>query len=34
MAEHLDERVLNGLVGVGGVTQILICDPDGASLMR
>jgi hypothetical protein len=34
MAEHLDERVLNGLVGFGRVTQILKRDAQGPALVR
>ena len=33
VAEDLDEGVLHGLVGVGGVAKILIGDPEGATLM-
>ena len=33
-AKHLDERVLDGFVGFGGVAQILIRDARRAPLMR
>jgi hypothetical protein len=33
VAEDFDERVLDGLVGFGGVAQILKRDSQGATLM-
>src|SRR5262249_29407923 len=33
MAKYLDERVLDGLVGLGRVAEILICNARGAALV-